>query len=225
MSASPPAAVFDLDGTLVDTAPDILGTLNAVLGDLGLAPIGLAEVRAMIGDGIRALLERGLAAQGAKLDEAAMAAADERFLRHYADNLARESRPFPGVWAALAELEEAGFRLAVCTNKAQEFALPLLGQLGLRDRFASVIGGDFLAVRKPDPRHLLEAIRAAGARPEGSVMIGDSRNDVAVARAAGLPVVLVSFGYTPVPAAELGADAVIDRYADLGAAIRQVQGR
>lgn len=221
-SLSPPAIVFDLDGTLVDTAPDLHATLNVVLEDLGCAGVSLEQVRAMVGDGVRALLERGLRAGGMVLHEAAMTAATAHYLRHYGTNLARSSRPFPGVTVALDALADRGFRLAVCTNKPHALSLALLEALGLLARFDAVVGGDHLAMRKPDPGHLLGTLAAAGAKREGSVMVGDSRNDVAVARAAGLPVVLVSFGYTAVPARALGADAIIDDFAELAVAIGKV---
>ena len=206
---------FDLDGTLVDTAPDLVGTLNALLAEEGLASLTLEEARPMIGQGARAMLAKGFAANGASLDEARMGGLFERFIAHYLARIAQESRPFPGVVAALDGLTAAGARLAVCTNKRTDLSVALLRALGLAERFAAIVGPDAAPAAKPDPRHLIAAIERAGGRRGRAVMVGDSASDAGAARAAAIPLVLVSFGYTDIPARELGPDALIDHFDDL----------
>ncbi len=218
-SSCPRAVVFDLDGTLIDTAPDLHAALVAVLAAAGRSGVTIDDVRHMVGDGARALVERGFAATGDPLPPAAVEGAVARFLGHYGAHIADLSRPFPGVDEALTTLSAAGARLGVCTNKPERLSRDLLAATGLAGRFAAVVGGDSLDVRKPDAGHLLGTLARMGAEPAGAVMVGDSANDVAAARAAGLPVVLVSFGYTATPARELGADAVIDGFADLPEAL------
>jgi phosphoglycolate phosphatase len=204
--------VFDLDGTLVDTAPDLVGVLNRVLVEAGLQPLPFEEGRNLIGGGARALLERGFARLGEPLTEARGDELFARFFALYRERLVHRSRPYPGVPEALAELEEAGAALAVCTNKPTDLSVPLLAQLDLARFFASVMGPDVAGARKPDPRHLLAAIAAAGGDPARAVMVGDSAADADAARAAGVPLVLVSYGYTETPAAQLSPDILIDRF-------------
>jgi phosphoglycolate phosphatase len=213
------AIVFDLDGTLVDSAPDLCDALNRMLARRGRPPVEPAAIRAMIGDGARALVRRGLEGGGGVGDEAAFEAAVAEFLAHYDAHLADRSRPFPGVIEALTQLSAAGCRLGVCTNKAERFSRKLLDALGLGQFFAAVVGGDSLPARKPDPAHLVGALAQMGARPAEAVMVGDSANDVAAARGAGVPVVVVSFGYTRTPAAALGGDRLIDHFDELAAAL------
>ncbi len=207
--------VFDLDGTLVDTAPDLVGTLNALLDQEGLPPLALKAARPMIGQGARAMLAKGFAAGGAPLVEARMGQLFERFIAHYLARIAQASRPFPGAVAALDALTAAGARLAVCTNKRTDLSVALLRALGLAERFAAIVGADAAPAAKPDPRHLIAAIERAGGRRERAVMVGDSASDAGAARAAGVPLVLVSFGYTDIPAGELGPDVLIDHFEDL----------
>lgn len=206
------AVVFDLDGTLVDTAPDLVGTLNALLGQEGLEPLPLSDARPMIGRGARAMIERGFTAAGQTLDEARLSDLFERFIGHYREHIADASAPFPGVVEALDRLAGAGARLAVCTNKRTDLSVLLLQRLALADRFAAVIGADAAPAAKPDPRHLLAAVEAAGGTPSRMVMVGDSASDAGAARAAGAGLVLVSFGYTETPAHQLGADILIDHF-------------
>ncbi len=202
--ALPRLAVFDLDGTLVDSAPDLHAALDRLAARLGLAPFGRAEVVGMVGDGARVLVERALAARGRPFDPAALAA----FLDDYTAHAAVATRPFPGIPEALAALAAAGWRLAVCTNKPAAATAALLEALGLAGRFAAVGGGDSFPMRKPDPGHLLATIRAAmGEAPVRAAMVGDHRNDVAAARGAGLPCVFVDWGYGA-PAMAEGAAAV-----------------
>jgi phosphoglycolate phosphatase len=209
---------FDLDGTLVDTAPDLIGTLNLLLRQEGLAPLPMAAARPLIGHGARRLLERGFEAASAPLPPEREADLFERFLAHYGAHIADGSRPFPGVTEALAGLREAGARLAVCTNKPTALSIALLDALGMSRLFDAIVGPDAAPARKPDPRHLDAAIRAAGGAPAGAVMVGDAITDAGAARAAGVPLVLVSFGYTETPAAELAPDVLIDHFHELPAA-------
>lgn len=216
------ALVFDLDGTLVDTAPDLHATLNVVLASHGRSRLDLDQVRNLVGQGARTLVERGFRMTGAPLDPEPLKAAVAEFLAHYGDNIAVFSRPFPGVEGLLADFKAEGYRLGVCTNKAEHLSRKLLGEIAFLTYFDALFGGDTLAVSKPDPAPLLSALEAIGATPENGVMIGDSPTDVATAKAAGVPVIAVDFGYSHIPAAELGADAVISAYAELPAALAAI---
>lgn len=212
-------AVFDLDGTLVDSAPDIHAALNRVMAARGLAGFTLAEVTAMIGDGAKVLVERALAARDRPFDAGAVA----EFMADPAAEGAIDARAFPGIPEALARLEAEGWRLAVCTNKPVAMARALLGSLGLLGRFAALGGGDSFPTRKPDPAHLRATIAAAGGMGDGAVMIGDHHNDIRAARGAGIPCVFVSWGYGP-PAMAEGAPIVAtpdSLPAELGAALQR----
>lgn len=209
----PQTILFDLDGTLVDTAPDLAAAMNHVLARHGRPPLPVAAVRHLVGHGARALITRGLAAgRAAPPAPAAVDAAVPAFLAHYADHIADASRPWPGVVAALDALAAAGCRLGVCTNKPAALANALLQALGLASRFAAIIGGDAVPRPKPDAGHVLATINACGGHAGDAVLVGDSAADLGGGRAAGVPVVLVSFGYSDPPAAALGADAVIDHF-------------
>jgi len=203
---------FDLDGTLADTAPDLAASLNHALEALGRETVPPEAVRNLIGHGARALLRKGLAATG----EAAEELVTEGFpilIDHYAANICNGTRPYPGVEAALDALADRGVGLAVCTNKPERLAHLLFEALGWAGRFDATVGGDTLRTRKPDPAMLQEAIaRAGGGR---AAFVGDSIIDADTARAARVPFVAVSFGFSDRPAEALGADAVIDSYADL----------
>jgi len=207
--------VFDLDGTLVDTAPDLVGALNRVLHEQKLPQLPLATARVMVGRGARALIEQGFAAAGEPLDAERMPALFERFIAIYRDRIADESRPYDGVIEALDLLDAAGAKLVVCTNKLTDLSLALLDALGMTSRFAAVVGADSAPAPKPDPRHLRTAIAAAGGRDDCAIMVGDSASDIGAARAAKVPSIVVSFGYTEIPAADLGADYLIDHFAEL----------
>ena len=210
--------VFDLDGTLVESAPDLVATLNVLLAQEGASPLPLSEARNMIGQGARALLAKGFAAEGIVVEEPRLSALFERFIAHSREHIADASYVVPGVEAALDMLQGAGATLAVCTNKRTDLSLSLLSELGLIDRFAAIIGPDSAGAAKPDPHHLLYAIEHAGGRADRAVMVGDSSSDALAAQAAGVPLVLVTFGYTPVPVTELGADVLIDHFDELTAA-------
>ena len=214
--------VFDLDGTLVDTAPDLHATLNVILGNYGRPLLDLGQVRNLVGEGARRLVERGFAMTGAPLAPEQLKTAIAEYLAYYGDNISVLSQPFPGVTTALDGFKTAGYRLGVCTNKTERLSRKLLSEIDFLPYFDALLGGDTLPVCKPDPMHLLSTLEALGARREEAVMIGDSPVDVATAKAAGVPVIAVDFGYTRIPAAELGADAVISAYVDLPAAVAAV---
>ncbi|MCS6987330.1 MAG: phosphoglycolate phosphatase [Sphingomonadaceae bacterium] len=223
-SAWPTTVVFDLDGTLVDTAPDLAAALNHALAVLGRPPVAPASVRTMVGRGARALLERGLATTGGASPELVEAGLDP-FLDHYRAHIARLSRPFPGVEPTLDRLAAAGRRLAVCTNKPEALTHALLAKLGWTGRFAAVLGADSRPFRKPDPRHLWAAIEAAGGSPADAVFVGDTAVDLATARAAGVRFVLAAFGYLDDPVEPLGPDASIAHMAELIGALGELASR
>jgi phosphoglycolate phosphatase len=216
--------VFDLDGTLADTAPDLMAALNAVLAREDLPPANLPSTRAMIGGGLRALLGRALHARGADPGEDRFEELFVDLRARYRAGIARESRPYPGVAAALEAIAAAGARLAVCTNKPSDLAAALLGELGLACHFAAIIGPDGAPAAKPDPRHLLFAIEQAGGERRRAIMVGDSASDARAARAAGLPLILVDFGYADAPLAELGADVLISHFDQLPEACAALSG-
>ncbi len=208
---------FDLDGTLVDTAPDLVGALNSVLHESRLPALPLKTARVMVGRGARALIEQGFAAAGEPLRADETPALVERFIEVYLGRIARESRPFEGALAALDALAGAGARLSVCTNKRTDLSLALLDALGMTARFAAVVGADRAPAPKPDGRHLIAAVEAAGGVIGRAILVGDSASDVGAARAAGAPSVVVSFGYTEIAAEELGGDHLIEGFAELPA--------
>lgn len=212
---------FDLDGTLVDTAPDLIGTLNRLLAQEGLAPLPLAEARPFIGRGARWMLERGFEAAGAALPQARVQELFDRFIEDYGAHIADESLPFPGLIAALGELKAAGAKLVVCTNKRTGLSVQLLEALNMDHWFEAVIGADLAPAIKPDPRHLEAAIAAAKGTMDRAILVGDAAPDVGAARAAGAGLILVTFGYTETPAADFAPDALIDHYDQLtGACLR-----
>jgi phosphoglycolate phosphatase len=206
---------FDLDGTLVDTGPDLIGALNGMLAEEGLAPRPVSAARHLVGGGTKKLVERGFAEAGRPFAQGAPDALVEDYIDRYLARIAQESRSFPGVTDTLDALSAEGARLVVCTNKRTDLSLALLEALDLLDRFAAVVGSDRVSMKKPHAAHVAEAIAIAGGARGRALMVGDSDNDVLSARGAGVPVVAVSFGYTETPAAELGADAVIDRFPEL----------
>jgi phosphoglycolate phosphatase len=213
MARALPGLIFDLDGTLVDTAPDLLGATNAVLRSQGRREVDPATLRHMVGFGARSLIAQAMAATGAPVEDARLAELVDRFLVHYRAHIADASVAFPGVEETLAALARDGARLAVLTNKPQAMADLLLAALKLDRFFAVVYGAGRMSYVKPDARIFHDVVRALGSGT--GIMIGDSITDVATARAAGAPVILVSYGYTPEPAATLGADSVIDEFSHL----------
>jgi phosphoglycolate phosphatase len=214
--------VFDLDGTLVDTAPDLINALNYVLDREGLPPVPLHSARNMIGAGARRLIERGLELEGrsAGLDDITRLTHD--FIEYYAAHIADASRPFEGLEGALDDLTARGYRFAVCTNKLEWLSKLLLDQLGFSDRFSAICGADTFGVSKPDPAILQQTIARAGGTVSGAIMVGDAGPDIGVARRAGIPVIGVEFGYTEVPIADLKPDRVIGQMSDLPAAVESL---
>jgi len=212
--------VFDLDGTLVDTAPDLVDALNATLRRVGLPGVPYDEASTLIGHGARRMLERGLmVAGGSRVDTDR---SYRYFLAYYAHHIADRSRPFPGVEAALDVLTRRGYTFAVCTNKLEGLSMRLLEILGLAGRFAAICGPETFGVQKPHPEALLGTLRRAGGNPDRAVMVGDSQVDIAMARAALVPVVAVDFGYTDVPVKELGPDQTISQYGQLPRAVEML---
>jgi phosphoglycolate phosphatase len=203
---------FDLDGTLVDTAPDLIGTLNVLLKDEGLPALPLADARPFIGRGARWMIERGFEAAGEHLHPTRSQALFERFILHYRERIADESRPFPGCEAALDTLAAAGARLCVCTNKRTDLSVALLERLDLARRFDAIVGADMAPAIKPDPRHLQVAVDAVGGDVGRTVMVGDAATDAGAARGAGAGLILVSFGYTEIPVADLEPDELIHSF-------------
>jgi len=219
---SAPTLVFDLDGTLVDTAPDLINALNFVLDREGLPPVPLQSARNMIGAGARKLIERGLELEGrvAGVDDISRLTAD--FIDYYAAHIADASRPFDGLENALDDLQALGYRFAVCTNKLEWLSKRLLDQLGLSSRFSAICGADTFGISKPDPAILQQTILRAGGQLSSAIMVGDAGPDIGVARRAGIPVIGVEFGYTDVPMADLKPDRLINHMRELPAAVRSL---
>jgi phosphoglycolate phosphatase len=214
-----PTVVFDLDGTLVDSAPDLVATLNIVFARIGLPPVAYDAARNMVGGGARAMIVRGLKAEGRTLDVAEVDRLVSDFIDHYSVHIADRSRPFPGLEATLDALAARGCRFAVCTNKLEWLAVRLLDALALSERFAAICGGDTFGLQKPDPELLRRTIARAGGDADWAVMVGDSITDIATARGAGVPVVAVDYGYSQTPVTELGADRVVSTLSALPNAV------
>jgi phosphoglycolate phosphatase len=208
------AVVFDLDGTLIDTAPDLWRATNHVLVNNGRREITLREVQAYVGHGARSLLTRGFSATGSPVDPARLEALYGEFVDYYELHIARESRPFPGCVALLDRLRDAGALLGICTNKLERLSVKLIEALDLRTYFGGIVGPDSVGIAKPDAAPYRETLRRMGAENRISVMIGDSETDVLTARAAGVKIIGVTFGYTPRPVAEFGPDFLIDKFED-----------
>jgi phosphoglycolate phosphatase len=222
MSLQTPLIVFDLDGTLADTAGDLLATLNHILTGEGLPTVNDADARRMVGLGARVLIRRGFESAGETVAPARLEELFHAFLRHYEENIAVHTRLFPGVEQALDRFEAAGFAFAVCTNKIELPSVKLLKALGVADRFRAICGQDTFAWWKPDPRALLSTIDRAGGAPARAVMVGDSKTDIDTAKAAHVPVVAVDFGYTEVHVRELGPDRVISHFDALWDAVAEL---
>lgn len=221
-SPGTPIVVFDLDGTLADTALDLVATLNVILQSEGLEPLPLDEARDLIGAGARALISRGFHVRQRPLTPDRLDTLFLAFLDHYGQNLVAHTKLYPGVEQALDTLAGQGFTLAVCTNKMQDHSRQLLDALGILDRFAALAGRDTYPVFKPDPRHLTLTIADAKGDPRRAVLVGDSKTDVDTARAADIPVIGVDFGYTEIPMADLQPDRLISHYDALVPAVGAV---
>ena len=214
--------VFDLDGTLIDTAPDLIDTLNHILARHELPAVPFAAARPLIGGGAKAMIERALKSEGRQCSTAEIDRLYTDFIAHYAAHIADRSRPFPQLEAALDSLAVAGHRLAVCTNKLEWLSTRLLTSLDLAQRFAAICGQDTFGVQKPDPEMLRQTILRAGGEPSRAIMVGDSSTDVRTARAGNVPVIAVNFGYSDVPIAALRPDRIIGSFAELPAAIQDL---
>jgi phosphoglycolate phosphatase len=214
--------VFDLDGTLVDTAPDLISALNFILDREGMPPVPLQSARTMIGAGARRLIERGLELEGRSATVADITRLTGDFIDYYAAHIADASRPFDGLEAALDDLAARGYRFAVCTNKLEWLSKLLLDRLGLSARFSAICGADTFGVSKPDPAILQQTVARAGGQLSAAIMVGDAGPDIGVARRAGIPAIGVEFGYTEVPMADLKPDRLIDHMSQLPAAVESL---
>ncbi|OJU89313.1 MAG: phosphoglycolate phosphatase [Shinella sp. 65-6] len=212
---STPLVVFDLDGTLIDTAHDLVASLNHTIGLEGLEPVGYGDLTHLVGHGGQVMIRRAFALRGREITDTELQRMLAVFVEHYADAMPGVSMPYPGLTDAMDRLAASGYRLAVCTNKMEGLARRLVDGLGLTARFSAITGGDTFAVRKPDAEHLLGTISRAEADPMRTVMIGDSLNDMLVARNAGVPSIGVPFGYSDVPVAELEPNHVIAHFDEL----------
>ena len=217
-----PIIVFDLDGTLIDTAPDLVDTLNVVFAREGLPPVPYESARNLIGGGARMMISRGIEAEGRSLAPAELERLFTAFIAYYTDHIADRSRPFPGLIEALDALAGRDHRFAVCTNKLERLSLLLLRKLGLAERFAAICGQDTFGIQKPDPDVLRRTIAAAGGSTQSAIMIGDSATDIRTARAAGIPVIAVDFGYSERPVSEYGPDRIIGHFEQLPAAVAAI---
>jgi phosphoglycolate phosphatase len=219
-----PTIVYDLDGTLADTAEDLVATLNYLLGREGLAPLPVESAGSLLGAGARVLIKRGFAASGRSLDPQEAEALFADYLTYYNAHIVVRTRLYPGVEKVLAAFARAGWRQAVCTNKIEVSAKLLIAKLGIAERFAFICGQDTFGVAKPDAKPLLMTIAASGGASERAIMVGDSGTDIKTARAAGVPVIAVDFGYADVPVEELGPDRVISHFDELAGACDALLG-
>ena len=215
MAAAHRAIVFDLDGTLIDTAPDLLAAVNAVMAAEGRQGLELGKLRHLVGHGARVMLDHALLNTGPAVPPERLAGLIDDFLNHYRGNIAAASRPFPGVEETLELLAGRDGAMGICSNKPHDMTELLLNEMGLAHFFSSVHGAGRTAKNKPDAMHLNAVIDELGAHRDAVVMVGDSATDVAVARAVGVPVIVMSYGYTPTPAHELGADVVTGNFRDV----------
>jgi len=213
---------FDLDGTLIDTSGDLAAATNYAIGQVGRPPFPVEAIKPFVGKGAKVMLERALSASGECSPEL-IAQTLPMLLDYYQQNLASHSLPYPGLLAAMDALDAAGVKMAICTNKAERFAVPLMEQLGLAHRFASIIGGDTVGVAKPDPAPIHAMVAQAGGG--SAVFVGDTINDIAGARNAGIPSVAVSFGFVDGTVEELEADAVIHHFDELAPLLKAWPGR
>jgi phosphoglycolate phosphatase len=217
-----PMIVFDLDGTLLDTAPDLVETLNVVFAREGLTPLPYDTARNLVGGGAKAMIARGIEAEGHVLAPAKLEQMFTDFIAYYSDHVAERSQPFPGLTEALDTLGARGHRFAVCTNKLERLSVRLLDRFKLADRFAAICGQDTFGIQKPDPEILRRTVAAAGGTMKHAIMVGDSNTDIRTARAGGIPVIAVDFGYSERPIAEFGPDQTISHFSQLPASIAAI---
>ncbi len=217
--------IFDLDGTLIDSALDVGAAVNRVLVEQGFEPIDDATARSLMGEGGKAMVAKAFRLRGHELTENTLQRLTRRFVDHYRADPIGRTTVYPDVAEVVAQLHGQGIAMAVCTNKFEQPARDILAALDLMRFIGDVAGADTFAVRKPDPGHLLHLLRRLGRDPQRAAMVGDSIHDVQAAKAAGLPVVAVSWGYTIEPAASFGADVLIDRFSALPQALRGLAGR
>lgn len=209
---SSPLVIFDLDGTLIDTAPDLIDSLNHTIASADLAPVTFDDLTHLVGQGARVMIKRAFELRKVKLEEAETDALFSIFVEHYRQNMPGKSQPFPGAVECLERLAAAGMTLAICTNKSEALALPLIEALGLSNHFAAITGGDTFPVRKPDAAHIFGTIEKAKATRDHAVMVGDSINDILAAKNAGVPSIGVDFGYSDVPITSLSPSTVISHF-------------
>ncbi len=213
------SVILDLDGTMIDTAPGVVHTMNVLLERRGRRRLTLEEVRGQISYGARAIMRHAMHATGSGVGDDELGGLFDEFIEHYSTIMGKASTPYPGLQNALAGLGESGKLLGVCTNRIEQSAVTLLDELGLGGHFAAIIGQDTIGIAKPDPAPVFETLKRMGGDAEHAIFIGDSEIDIAAAKAANLPVIAVSFGYSKVPAIELGADMLIHHFDQLEAAI------
>lgn len=209
------SAIFDLDGTLAHTAPDLIGAANDLMAVEGLPPMPISAAEQTAGFGAKALIRKGFDLANERYDDARVDALYQPFLDRYAERIADDSRLYEGVEAVLTTLADGGWRLGICTNKPEFLAVELMTRLGVLNRFGALIGADTLPVRKPDPRHIHETIERIGGDARYAVMIGDTDTDLKAARNAEVPCILTSFGYSHIPVARLKPDAIVDRFSQI----------
>ena len=217
--------IYDLDGTLIDSAKDMQVAVSNVLADHRLPPVSEDDVRIFMGQGSKVTMAKAFAKYGQALDEATLSAVTREFVRYYEADPVSHTSAFAGVSEVVARFEKLGLKQGVCTNKFERPSRMILEHLKLMPPIADLAGADTFPVRKPDPRHILMLVERMGSTPDRAVMVGDSIHDVHAAHGAGLPAVLVSWGYTETPASELGADAVIDRFDALPQALERLAAR
>lgn len=218
----PAAVLFDLDGTLADSLPDLAGALNDLLEEQGWRHCTMDEVRLMVGGGVPKLIERALDVIGQKVDEDRSAGLISRFMELYTPRAARLTKLNPGAMELLREFSDAGVGLGVCTNKPEAVTQQILDALGVLDMMGAVIGGDTTPAKKPDAAPVLAALEQLGCSPASGLLIGDSPADAGAARAAGVPVILVSFGYTQTPVHEIDADGVVDSFDEVAGMLEKM---
>jgi phosphoglycolate phosphatase len=214
--------IFDLDGTLANTAPDLLGTLNRITKDYELSPLGMEQFGQIIGHGAKAMIKRAFEINERPLEDATLETLFDEFLKDYASNIANETTLFEGVLDAMDLLKSKGYHFALCTNKTESMARLLLEELGVTQRFKSITGGDTFEFRKPDARHLQETAKLAGFEVSNAIMIGDSATDINAAINAKIPSVAVTFGYSDLPIKALGATKIINHFSQLPDVIESI---